>query len=69
MIDEDAVTGLRDVSVTTPGGTSSLSNGFTIQEKSTATLFIALLWVVIALAIALFVLLLNLLRKKRTPKA
>jgi hypothetical protein len=66
LILEDAVTGVRDVGVTTLGGSSTLSNSFNIKEKSTATLFLALLWVGIAIVVALFIFILNLLKKKRS---
>jgi len=65
VIDEDAITGFRDVSVTTPGGSSTLSSSFNIREKSTATLFVALLWVIIAVVVLIFILILRMLRKKR----
>ena len=65
VIDEEAAPGLRDVTVTTPGGSSTLGNCFSIKESSTATFFVALLWVIIALVVLLFVLVLHKLRKKR----
>ncbi len=45
MIDEDSATGVRDVSVTTPGGSSTLGNSFNIKERSLGTLIVALIWV------------------------
>jgi hypothetical protein len=65
IIDENAAKGVRDVSVTTPGGSSTLANGFNIKQKSTSTLFVALLWGVIALVVGIFILILNILRKRR----
>jgi hypothetical protein len=68
VIDENAVTGVRDVSVTTPGGVSNLGKSFNVKEKSTATLFIALLWVIIAIAVGVFIFILNRVRKNRGSK-
>jgi hypothetical protein len=67
-IDAKAVTGMRDVSVITPGGSSTLSNSFIIKQKSLGTLFIALVWVGIAIVLVLFLLILNMLRKKRAAR-
>ncbi len=66
IIDENAVPGMRDVTVTTPGGISTAANSFNIKEKSTATLFVALLWVVIAIVIVLFGFLIHMIRKRRS---
>jgi hypothetical protein len=66
LINEDAVTGTRDVSLTTPGGSSTLGNKFNINEKSLGVFFIAMIWVGIAIVVGLFVFLLNVLRKKRS---
>ena len=68
LIDEKAVTGVRDVSVTTPGGSSTLSNSFDIIEKSLSILLLALIWIGIAVIIVIFVVVLNALKKKRTNK-
>ncbi|MBN1191392.1 MAG: hypothetical protein JXA46_16670 [Dehalococcoidales bacterium] len=65
LIDEEAVTGLRDVSVTTPGGISTLSNRFNIKEKPMGVLFIALIWAGIAAVIGLFIFIIAMLRKQR----
>jgi hypothetical protein len=65
LVDENAVTGLRDVSVTTPGGSSTLANRFNINKKSLGVVFIALIWVGIAVVIGLFILIITILRKKR----
>jgi len=54
-IDKDAEPGLRDVSVTTPGGTTSLPEAFEVQEAGGS---ISLLWWV---GLALLLLLLGLL--------
>jgi hypothetical protein len=64
-IAEEAATGTRDISVTTPGGSSTLGNSYNIQEKALGVFFIALIWVGIAVVIALFILLLYLLRRRR----
>jgi hypothetical protein len=68
VIDAEAVTGVRDVSITTSGGSSTLGNSFNIKEKSNATLFLALLWVAIAIAVGLFIFILSRLRKNRGAK-
>jgi hypothetical protein len=68
MIDAKAITGVRDVSVTTPGGSSTLGNSFNIKERSLGTLIVALIWVGIAIVVVLFILILNILRKKRAAK-
>ena len=68
IIDDVAVIGSRDVTVTTPGGSSVVGNGFSIREKSTATLFVALIWVVIAAAIVLLIFILKILRKNRSDR-
>jgi large repetitive protein len=68
MIGEDAATGARDISVTTPGGSSTLGNSFSIKEKSFGTLIIAMIWIGIAVVVVLFVLFLRLIRKKRRGK-
>ena len=67
-IEKDSVTGLRDVSVTTAGGSSTLANSFTIKAGSIGTLILALIWVGIALVVVVFVVILNILRKKRAAK-
>jgi hypothetical protein len=68
-IDDEAVTGVRSVNVTTPGGTSTLGNSFTIQEKALSTLMVVLIWLGIVIVIVLFVVILNLLRKKNPLKS
>ncbi len=68
IIDEEAPTGMRDVSVTTPGGSSILGNSFNITNKSSATLYIILIWVIIAVVVGLLVFLLKVLRKRRLAK-
>ena len=64
----EAVTGARDVTVTTPGGSSTLGNSFTIKERSLGTLIVALIWVGVAIIVAFFIIILNLLRQKRAAK-
>ena len=68
VIDSAAATGLRDVWITTPGGSSTLASSFNIKAGSMGTVFFVLLWLGVAVIIALFVLVLNLLRKKRASK-
>jgi hypothetical protein len=68
MIDKEAVTGARDVSVTTPGGSSTLGGSFYVKEKPLGTLIVALIWVGIALVVVILILILNVLRKKRAAK-
>jgi hypothetical protein len=64
-IDSNLVTGPRDVSVTTPGGSSTLANSFTIIDSPLSTLFVALTWAAIAVAAGLLILIVSLVRKKR----
>jgi len=47
-IASDAEAGLRDISVTTPGGVATLANAFTVEEAPSGTP--AWLWAVIAVA-------------------
>jgi len=68
IIDAEAVTGLRDVSITTPGGSSTLGKSFTVKERSFGTLFLALIWVGIAIVSGLFIFILRILRKNRGSK-
>jgi hypothetical protein len=63
IIDTKAVTGVRDVSVTTLGGSSTSGNSFTIEKKSLGTGILALIWVGIVIVVVLFIYILNLLRK------
>jgi len=67
-IDSSAVSGVRDVTVTTPGGSSTLGSSFNIKEKSLGVLLVALVWVGVAVMVALFIIILNLLKKNRTIK-
>jgi hypothetical protein len=64
-INDAAVTGLRDVSVTTPGGSATMTNRFGIQEVSLSPLAIALIWMGIAAIGVLFAVVLNALKKNR----
>jgi hypothetical protein len=68
VIDDKAVTGLRDISITTPGGSSTLSNNFNIKERPLGTLVVALIWIGIAAVVFVFILVLNKLRQKRADK-
>lgn len=64
-IDDAAVTGLRDVSVTTPGGSSTLTNRFEITQGALGVLGIALIWLGVGAIVVLFAVVLNALRKNR----
>ena len=64
-IGSNLVIGARDVSVTTPGGSSMLANSFTIADSPLSTLFVALTWVAVAVAAGLLILIISLVRKKR----
>jgi len=68
LIDDLAATGSRDVSVTTPGGSSTLGSRFSIKEKPMSIVFIGLIWFGIAVIIGLFVVSINFLRKKSALK-
>jgi hypothetical protein len=67
-IEASAVTGVRDVSVTTPGGSSTLGNNFSVKEKSLSVVVMVLIWVGVAVMVGVFIIVLNLLRKKRFAK-
>jgi hypothetical protein len=67
-IEDSAATGLRDVSVTTPGGSSTLASGFEVKARSLGALYFVFIWVGVAVVVALFVVILYLLRKKRTSR-
>jgi len=63
-IDENAASGSRDVSVTTPGGTDSLSGGFEIETlESGSTPFWA--WILIGIVPLLLILFFFMLRRKK----
>ncbi len=64
-IDKTATAGARDVVVTTPGGTSTLSGGFAVKERPLGAVLVALIWTGIALVVAAFAFTLNVLRRKR----
>lgn len=68
IIDNSATAGLRNVTVTTPGGTSSMGNSFNVKEKSLGTLILTLIWIGIALVIVLFVVVIRQLKKKNAIK-
>jgi hypothetical protein len=68
IIDDSATAGLRNVTVTTPGGTSSMGNSFNVKEKSLGTLILTLIWIGIALVIVLFVVVIRQLKKKNAVK-
>jgi hypothetical protein len=65
---EDAVTGMRDVSVTTPGGSSTLGSSFNVKSRSLGTIIIALIWVGVVILVVLFALILSILRRNRVAK-
>lgn len=67
IIDKEANTGARDITVTTPGGSSVLGNGFMIKKSSLGTLMLALIWTGIGIIIILFIIL-NQLRQKKAAK-
>jgi len=67
-IDEDAAIGPRDVSVTTPGGTDSLSAGFEIEAtESGGTPF--WVWILIGLIPLLLILFFFMARRKKQAEA
>jgi hypothetical protein len=67
-INDETPTGVRDVSITTAGGTSTLGSSFTIQERALGTLMVILIWLGIAVVVVAFIVILNLLRKKNPLK-
>jgi hypothetical protein len=60
-----AAAGTRDVSVITEGGTGTLAGGFTVNEGPLGALFIAMVWVGIAVALAALWWVLRILRRRR----
>jgi len=64
-ISRNASAGVRDVSVTTGGGTGILAGGFTVKEGPLGTLFIALIWAGVAVAVVVLVLVLRALRSRK----
>jgi hypothetical protein len=68
LIDNEAATGARDITVTTPGGKTTLSNHFSIKEKSLGTLVIASIWTGVVIVVVLFIFILNTLRQKRRAR-
>ena len=67
-IDTNTTTGTRDVLVTTASGTSTLSGSFTVNERPLGTLFVALIWVGIALIVILLGIILSILRHRRATR-
>lgn len=65
VIDKDATTGARDITITTPGGSSVLGNGFNIKQGALGSLMLALIWTGIGIIIVLFIIVINLLRRRR----
>jgi DMSO reductase anchor subunit len=65
VISENAVMGMRDVSVTTPGGSTTKSNSFSIEKKSLGVLLIVFIWLGVVLVIGLFVLIITLVRRRK----
>jgi hypothetical protein len=68
LIHSDAVMGLRDISVTTPGGSTTLSNRFNVKGRSLSTVILALIWVGVAVVGTLLLFILNKLRQKRAVR-
>ncbi|MEW6142209.1 MAG: IPT/TIG domain-containing protein [Chloroflexota bacterium] len=65
VIARNAAAGARDVSVTTGGGTGILASSFIVKEGPLGTLFIALVWVGIAIAVVGLLFVLRTLRRRR----
>jgi len=61
----NAAAGVKDVSVTTGGGTGILAGSFTVNEGPMSVVFVALIWVGIALAVGILVIVIRTLRRKR----
>jgi hypothetical protein len=66
QVEKSAASGLHDVSLKTAGGDANLGNGFRINQKSLGTLVVALIWVGVALVVAIFALVLTLIRRRRS---
>jgi len=64
-ISVNATAGVKDVSVTTGGGTGILAGSFMVNEGPMSIVFLALIWVGIALAVGILVIVIRTLRRKR----
>jgi hypothetical protein len=64
-IDRNATAAVRDVSITTTGGTSTFSGSFNVKEEPLGTFFVALIWVGIALVVVLLGFILKILRHEK----
>ena len=64
----DAVIGSRDITVTTPGGSTTFGQGFNIEEKSQNTAALIAIWTGIAVVFIVLTIILNILRRKRAAR-
>ena len=64
-IDGEAAVGSRDILVVTPGGTSTLSAGFAVEEESPNTLLVVLTWLGVGLGVILLGIVARILRRRR----
>jgi phosphoribosylcarboxyaminoimidazole (NCAIR) mutase len=67
-ISSDAVVGLRDILITTPGGSTTFAKGFSIEVESQNTLALVFIWTGIAVVFILLTIILNKLRQKRVSR-
>jgi hypothetical protein len=64
----DAVIGYRDISIVTPGGSTTFGQGFSIEEKSQNTVALISIWTGIAVVFIILTVILNILRRKRAAR-
>ena len=67
-IKSDAVLGTRDITITTPGGSTIFGQGFNIELKSRNTAALISIWSGIAVIFIVLTVILNILRRKRAAR-
>ncbi len=68
IISADAVIGSRDITITTPGGSTIFGQGFNIEVKSKNTLALIFIWTGIAVVFIILTVILNMLRRRRAAR-
>ncbi len=68
FIKSNAVIGLRDISITTPGGNPNFAQGFYIELESRSTVALIIIWTGIAVVFIILTIILNILRKRRAAR-
>ncbi|MDD4924267.1 MAG: IPT/TIG domain-containing protein [Dehalococcoidales bacterium] len=67
-INSDAIIGSRDITITTPGGSTTFGQGFNIEVKSQNTVALISIWTGIAVVFILLTVILNILRRKKAAR-